>query len=756
MTLTLGLNDVVTVAGTPTLTLNDGGTATYTGGTGTNALTFSYTVGAGDNTASLAATAVNLNGATVQDGLGEAAILSLNGLTQTGPRIDATIPSVSSVATSGAGITAGTGDLVIGSVVTLTVNFSEAVTVADGTPTLTLSDGGTATYTGGSGSNALTFSYTVGAGQNTADLTVTAFNPGTATITNGAGTAANVTGAVTNPAGVLQINTTADITQVGNDYFLSNVSGTGPELKLGGAPVVTGQFGAWVPFGAVQTSTGYDVAWEDPGTHQYNVWSTNSQGNFISQTGVVPGNSTVLESLETTFHQDLNGDGVIGVVTTPIQTDGSTSLVEVGNNYDLGSTSSGSDPVLKVGGARVYAGEFGAWVPFGAVQTATGYDVAWEDPGTNQYNVWSTDSQGNLISQTGVVPGNSTVLEALEPIFNQNLNGDGKLTTTVIQTDTSSFGTTKLTEVADQVSSAYYLDGSSGSGPMLKLGGAPVVTGQFGAWVPFGAVQTSTGYDVAWEDPGTHQYNVWSTNSQGNFISQTGVVPGNSTVLEALETTFNQDLNGDGVIGLYAAPNTDLLISNPLAGTSGSATIGTSATLELAAANSASITFGSSTGMLKLDSPSTFSGTIFNFTGNGTLSGSDQIDLKGINFNSVHDTYANGVLTVTDGTHTDTLDFNGSYTLANFKFASDGSGGTIVYDPPVPAGQSENAPAKNLTNDQVVSALNQQLALWSQHMASAFPTSAFGNEGPSTGGLSELAGGQQAPLAQPVANQHHA
>jgi hypothetical protein len=193
VTLTLNMNSVVTVAGdTPTLTLNDGGTATYTGGSGTNALTFSYTVGAGQNTPSLAATAVNLNGATVQDGSGNAASLSLSGSTQTGPQIDTTTPSVSSVTTSGTGITAGTGDLNAGHVVTLTVNLSEAVNVAGGTPTLTLNDGGTATYSGGSGTNALIFSYTVGAGQNTADLSVTAFNSGTATITNGAGTAANL------------------------------------------------------------------------------------------------------------------------------------------------------------------------------------------------------------------------------------------------------------------------------------------------------------------------------------------------------------------------------------------------------------------------------------------------------------------------------------------------------------------------------------------------------------------------------------
>ena len=100
--------------------------------------------------------------------------------------------------------------------------------------------------------------------------------------------------------------------------------------------------------------------------------------------------------------------------------------------------------------------------------------------------------------------------------------------------------------------------------------------------------------------------------------------------------------------------------------------------------NSASATFAASTGMLKLDQPSTFTGEIFGFTGNGTLAGSDQIDLKGINDSTVHDSYANGVLTVTDGTNTVHLSFSGSYVVGNFEFASDGSGGTIVYDPPVP------------------------------------------------------------------------
>ena len=210
VTLTVNLSEAVTVAGgTPTLTLNDGGTATYSGGSGSNALTFSYTVGAGQNTADLAVTGVNLNSATIKNGVGTAANLTGAVTNPAGIlQIDTTAPTVSSVVASGTGITAGSGDLAAGSVVTLTVNLSAAVTVAGGTPTLTLNDGGTATYSGGSGSNALTFSYTVAAGQNTADLAVSAVNLNSATVTDGAGNAANLAGAVTNPAGTLQIDTT--------------------------------------------------------------------------------------------------------------------------------------------------------------------------------------------------------------------------------------------------------------------------------------------------------------------------------------------------------------------------------------------------------------------------------------------------------------------------------------------------------------------------------------------------------------------
>src|SRR5262249_42923514 len=100
--------------------------------------------------------------------------------------------------------------------------------------------------------------------------------------------------------------------QVGNNYFLGS---TGPELKYHGGAVTTGQFQDWVPISSVKVDGGYDVAWKNS-SGQFTFWATDSQGNFQSYPthGVaLAANSTTVESYETIFHQDLNGDHTIGV-----------------------------------------------------------------------------------------------------------------------------------------------------------------------------------------------------------------------------------------------------------------------------------------------------------------------------------------------------------------------------------------------------------------------------------------------------------
>jgi aryl-phospho-beta-D-glucosidase BglC (GH1 family)/20S proteasome alpha/beta subunit len=479
----------------------------------------------------------------------------------------------------------------------------------------------------------------------------------------------NGDGAIGVPTTVIVSSTSINLVEAGSNFYLDSItSGSGPEFKYGGAPIVPNEFGAWTFIGVEQTTSGYEIALHLPGTNQYTVWDTDGNGNVVSNAtgGIVSGTSNALESLEASFHQDLNGDGVIGIPTTVIESSGSTSLVEVGTNFYLESISSGTGPELKYGGTPVVANEFGAWTFVGAEQTSSGYEVALSLPGADQYTVWDTESNGNVVSNAtgGVVSGTSNALESLEASFHQDLNGDGVIgvPTTVIE----SSGSTSLV----QAGTNFYLDSiSNGTGPELKYGGATVVANEFGAWTFIAAEQTFSGYEVALSLPGENQYTVWDTDSNGNVVSNAtgGIVSGTSNALESLEASFHQDLNGDGVTGLAVAAN---------------------ATLELTGANSQNVSFESSTGTLRLDNPTTFSGQVVGFTGDGTWAGSDRVDLLNFAFSSAIQTdttynASTGALSVSNGISVDLLDFVGSYSLANFKFASDGQGGTIVYDPPV-------------------------------------------------------------------------
>jgi hypothetical protein len=337
--------------------------------------------------------------------------------------------------------------------------------------------------------------------------------------------------------------------QVANNYALFPTGGSsGPFLRYAGAPVAAGQFGAWVPIGAEKTASGYEVAWKATGADQYIVWNTDSAGNETSMTAVFSGASFGLQAAEPVFGQDLNGDGVIGVAAKVIEAIGSTSLVQVANNYALFPAGGTSGPFVTYGGTPVVAGQFGAWMPIGAEKTASGYQVAWKVTGADQYIVWNTDNAGNETSMTSVLSGASFGLQAAEPAFGQDLNGDGKIGVAVKVIE--AVGATSLVQVANDY--ALFPTGGT-SGPFVSYAGAPVVTGQFGAWAPLGAEKTAGGYQVVWKVAGADQYIAWITDGAGNELSMTSVVSGASSTLKALEPAFGQDFNGDGVIGTGAA-----------------------------------------------------------------------------------------------------------------------------------------------------------------------------------------------------------
>lgn len=154
-------------------------------------------------------------------------------------------------------------------------------------------------------------------------------------------------------AGFATIDTagSTSLMQIGTDYYFY-ANGIGPMLKYNGLPFTSNMLEGRTLLGVEETSFGYEVAMRLPGADGYTVWNTDSSGNVVGNGtgGAVSGSSYELESLEPSFHQDLNGDGVIGV--PPIESAGSTSLMLSGGNYYLNSISTGSGPILKFSGDR--------------------------------------------------------------------------------------------------------------------------------------------------------------------------------------------------------------------------------------------------------------------------------------------------------------------------------------------------------------------------------------------------------------------
>ena len=211
--LSVNFNEVMTVNGAPTLSLNSKGTATYVGGAGTNTLQFDYVVKAGESASDLevsgykltgvtdqAGNAVNVAGAPHQPG----GTLAVGGAMSQQPVVSADAPVVQWVAVFGSNIRNGHGTVGVGDTVWLSVNFDEAMSV-NGAPTLSLSSGGTANDVSGAGTNTLQFKYVVGAGDNAPDLEISGYNlQGVADRT---GNAVNLDGAPHQPGGVLTIAT---------------------------------------------------------------------------------------------------------------------------------------------------------------------------------------------------------------------------------------------------------------------------------------------------------------------------------------------------------------------------------------------------------------------------------------------------------------------------------------------------------------------------------------------------------------------
>jgi hypothetical protein len=188
-----------TTNGRPTLTLSDGATAFFDHATDSQ-IVFDYTLGANDHSPNLQVTSFNLSHSVITDAHGLApdffGALNVNTGAQIGPSLY--------VADFENSLGFAGGEVDSGTTLQLFLAMNKAVTLANGSPSLMLSDGATATYDSTASNLAnglLVFDYMVGAGDHLPDLKITAVNNG-ASVKDANNNSANFAAALNTSTGV--------------------------------------------------------------------------------------------------------------------------------------------------------------------------------------------------------------------------------------------------------------------------------------------------------------------------------------------------------------------------------------------------------------------------------------------------------------------------------------------------------------------------------------------------------------------------
>ena len=436
--------------------------------------------------------------------------------------LNTTVPVITSIATSGSGISNGNGDLNAGHVVTLTVSFSETVTVDTslGTPTLVLNDGGTATYQTGTGSNALVFSYTIGSGENTADLTVNSLSLNGGTIQDASANNADLSGATNyNPAGTLQIDTaapaqpaapsdSADINgfvNAANDTTGQALTGTaeaGSTVKIYLNGASTPAFTTTANAGGNWSQTVGHLA---DGSYSYTVTATDAAGNTSAAStalSFVVDTAAPAQPAAPSDSADING-----FVNAANDTTGQALT---------GTAEAGSTVKIYLNGASTPA--FTTTANAGGNWSQTVGHLA---DGSYSYTVTATDAAGNTSAASTAL---SFVVDTAAPQV--TITSAGGPTNQATQTIT---GTVDLTDVGATVT---VLDGAT------PIGSAVVQSN--GNW---------TANNVTLTTPGSNSLTAQVTDAAGNTgTSNTVVYTLNTTVpvITSIATSGSGISNGNG------------------------------------------------------------------------------------------------------------------------------------------------------------------------------------------------------------------
>ena len=420
--VTLTFSEPVTLAGdTMTVALDSGGAVTIDPFGPADTVAGTYTVGAGEDSEDLTATSVTPNGAATLcdrvDGEADRSLPAGQNIADTSDIVvDSTVPVITAVRS-----TTADGAYTTNETVNVTVDFSEPVTLAGDAMTVALNCGGAVRIDPFGPASQASGTYTVGAGENTEDLSATAADlTGAATLRDRADNDVDRTlpagSNVADSSDIVVDTTIPTITAItaaptnglfGVGAAIQTIVVCSEPVTLAGSNLLvrmnSGGDGLVAPFGPADVVTGvYVVARNDvsPELDSTNV-ATASGATLLDRAGNaanlgVGGIPTIADTC------DIVVDGILPEITAIVSTT-PAGLYNTGDVINVALTF--SEPVALAGGnleVRFNSGGAADIVPFGTLTNAA----------SGGYTVAVGDSTPNLDGANAVLAGGATLRDA--------------------------------------------------------------------------------------------------------------------------------------------------------------------------------------------------------------------------------------------------------------------------------------------------------------------------------------------------------
>ena len=396
----------------------------------------------------------------------------------------------------------------------------------------------------------------------TADNTAESDETVELTLTSGNGysvaTTTAVVGTITNddlPAISLAISPST-VTEDGTANLIYTFTRTGPTTNS-----------LTVNYGITGTADSSDYTGATPGTGKT---ITFGAGASTATLTIDPTADSTVEAEETIALALATGTGYTIVTTTPvtgtisnddfpvnqiIDSEGLTLLKKDSSDFyaTQGIGAGSAELPISKEGTQIYAGIYGSdWQVLAAEQVNGVNQLLWKNSAVNRLHVWSLDSNWNWTSSSGWDEPTSAVGQQLEADFGIDLDGNG----TVASPEQIIESTGSISLIGSGSNSTYSAksNAAGAAAAAIKKDGVAIYKGIYGNdWTVLAAETVAGVNQVLWKNTSANRLHVWSLDSNWNWTSSSGWDEPSSAEGQQLEVSFQQDLNGDGVI---AAPTT--------------------------------------------------------------------------------------------------------------------------------------------------------------------------------------------------------